>query len=73
MPIPTAQQAHLPACSPRVFFIRSVKQEDMNTHFTVISLTRFGIKPESAAPEADALSDRPSEPPCGMKIILAKL
>ena len=33
----------------------------MNTNFEVIGLTRLGIKPESTAPEADALTTRPSE------------
>ena len=27
----------------------------MNTNFKVIGLTRFGIKPKSTAPEADAV------------------
>ena len=31
----------------------------MNTNFKVICLTRLGIKSESAAPEADALTTRP--------------
>ena len=33
----------------------------MNTNFKVIDLTRFGIKPKSTTPEADALITRPSE------------
>ena len=33
----------------------------MNTNFKVIGLTRLGIKPESTAPEADALTTRPFE------------
>ena len=33
----------------------------MNTNFKVIGLTRLGIKLESVAPEADALTTRPSE------------
>ena len=33
----------------------------MNSSFKVIGLTRLGIKPECAAPEADALTTRPSE------------
>ena len=33
----------------------------MNINFKVIGLTRLGIKPESTAPEADALTTRPSE------------
>ena len=33
----------------------------MNTNVKVIGLTRLGIKPESTAPEADALTTRPSE------------
>ena len=33
----------------------------MNTNFKVIGLTRLGIKPESTAPEAEALITRPSK------------
>ena len=33
----------------------------MNTNFKAIGLTPLGFKPESAAPEVDALSTRPSE------------
>ena len=33
----------------------------MNKNFTVIDLTRLGIKPEYTAPEAYALTTRPSE------------
>ena len=33
----------------------------MNTNLKVIGLTRLGIKPESAAQEADALTTRPSK------------
>ena len=33
----------------------------MNTNFNVIGLTRLGIKPESSAPEADALTTPPYE------------
>ena len=33
----------------------------MNTNFKVIGLIRLGIKPKSTAPEADALTTRPSE------------
>ena len=33
----------------------------MNTNFKVIGLTLVGIKPESTAPEADALATRLSE------------
>ena len=36
----------------------SVKQEAVNASFKVIGLTRLGIKPESTAPEAEALSTR---------------
>ena len=32
----------------------------MNINFKVIGLTRLGVKPESIAPEADALSTQPS-------------
>ena len=33
----------------------------MNTYVKVIGLTRLGVKPESTAPEADALTTRLSE------------
>ena len=33
----------------------------MNANFKVIGLTRLGIKPKSTAPEANALTTRPSE------------
>ena len=33
----------------------------MNTNFEAIGLTLLGMKPESAAPEADVLNTRPSE------------
>ena len=33
----------------------------MNTNYKVIGLTRLGIEPKSTAPEADALTARPSE------------
>ena len=33
----------------------------MNSNFKVIGLTRLGIKPESTALEANALTTRPSE------------
>ena len=33
----------------------------MNTTFKVVGLTRFEIKTQSTAPEADALTTRPSE------------
>ena len=33
----------------------------MNNNFKDIGLTRLGIKPKSTAPEADALTTRPSE------------
>ena len=39
----------------------SVKKEAVNTNFKIIGLTRLGIKPKSTAPEADALTTRPSE------------
>ena len=35
--------------------------EAVNTNFKVIGLTRLGIKPKFTAPEADALTTRPSE------------
>ena len=36
--------------------------EAVNTKFKDIGLTRLENKPESTAPEADALATRPSEP-----------
>ena len=39
----------------------SVKQKAVNTNFKVIGLTRLGIKTQSTALEADALTTRPSE------------
>ena len=33
----------------------------MNTNFKMIGFTRLVIKPKSTAPEADALTSRPSE------------
>ena len=33
----------------------------MRTNFKVIGLTGFGMKPKSAAPEADAFTTRPFE------------
>ena len=33
----------------------------MNINFKIIGLTRLGIKPKSTAPEADAVTTRPSE------------
>ena len=36
-------------------------REAVNSNFKVIGLTRLGIKPESTAHEADALTTRPSE------------
>ena len=35
--------------------------EAVNTNFKVIGLIRLGIKPKSTAPDADALTTRPSE------------
>ena len=60
MPFPTAQQVNLPACSLHCPFMLSVK-EAVNTNFKIIGLTRLGIIPEYTAPEADALTTRPSE------------
>ena len=36
-------------------------REAVNSNFKAIGLTRLGIKPESTAQEADALTTRPSE------------
>ena len=49
-----------PMATPLSSMLR-VKQEAVNTNFKVISLTRIGMKPESAAPEADALTTWPSK------------
>ena len=35
--------------------------EAVNTNFKVIGLTRLRMKPESTAPETDALTTRPSD------------
>ena len=52
----------------------------MNTNFKVIGLTRLEIKSKSTAPEADALTTRPSEllycyivQPVGQKIEISKI
>ena len=39
----------------------------MNTNFKVIGLTQLGIEPKSTAPEANAVTARPSELPRGLK------
>ena len=52
-----AQQVYLPACSPHCL----INAASLNTSFSVIGLTRLGIKPESTAPEADAHTTWPSE------------
>ena len=54
MPLPTAQQVNLPACSPHCPF-------NAERQVKVIGLTRLGIKPESTAQETDALYHSPSE------------
>ena len=63
MPLPTAQQPNLPACSLHCPFNseRQASKEAVNTNFKVIGLTRLGIKLKSTAPEADALTTRPFE------------
>ena len=62
MPFPTAQLVNLPACSPHCpYNAERQAKKAMNTNFKVIDLNRLGIKPESAAPEADAFTPRPSE------------
>ena len=58
MSFPTAQ-ANLPACSPRGPF--NSERQAVNTNFRIIGLTRLGIRPVSAAPEADACTSRSSE------------
>ena len=61
MPFPTAQQVNLPACSPHCPAKAERQAGSCDCHFEVIGLTRFGIKPESTAPEADALTTRSFE------------
>ena len=62
MSFPTAQQVNLPACSSHCSFNAERQAgEAVNTNFKVIGLTRLGIKPKSIAPEANALTTRPSE------------
>ena len=58
MPLPTAEQAK--SRSPH-FPNRTSSRKAVNSNFKVIRLTRLGIRPESTAPEADALTTRPSE------------
>ena len=60
MPFPTTQQENLPACSPHCP-INASSREDVSSNFRVIGLTRLGIKPGSRAPEAYALTTRPSK------------
>ena len=52
------QQVNLPACSPLcpLNAERQAGIEVVNTNIKVIGLTRLGIKPETAAPEADVLA-----------------
>ena len=54
-------QVNLPACSQRPFNAERQAGEAVNTNFKFIGLTRLGIKTQSTALEADALSTRPSE------------
>ena len=58
MPFPTARQENLPACSRHCPFNAEHQTGKVNANFEVIGLTRLGIKPESTAPEADALLTR---------------
>ena len=52
----------LPACSSLCpFNAKRQNREAENTNFTAIGLTRLGIKPQSTAPEADALTARAPE------------
>ena len=41
--------------------VASKIREAVNANFTVIGLAQLGIKPESTAPEGDALTTQPSE------------
>ena len=55
-------QVTLPACSQRCpFNAERQAGEAVNSNFKVIGLTRLGIKTQSTALEADALTTRPSE------------
>ena len=55
-------QVNLPACSPHCpFNAERQAGEAVNTNYKVIGLTRLGIKTQSTALEADALTTRPSE------------
>ena len=57
-----APQVNLPACSPHCpFNAERQAGEAVNSNFKVIGLTRLGIKTQSTALEADALTTRPSE------------
>ena len=62
MPFLTAQQVNSPACSPHSpCNAERETGKAANTNFNVIGLIRLGIKLKSTAPEADALTTRPSE------------
>ena len=41
--------------------------EAVNINFTVINLTRLGMKTKSTAPEEDALTTRPSKCECNIR------
>ena len=60
MPFPMAQ-VNLPACSQRRFNVERQAGEAVNSNFKVNGLTRLGIKTQSTALEADALTTWPSE------------
>ena len=60
MPLPTAQQVNLPACSP--YYLFNAEREVVNTNFIVIEFTQLRIKPESTVPDAEyTVITRPSE------------
>ena len=61
MPFPMAQQVNLPACSPHCFFNAERQAEKLNNNVKVIGLTQLGIKTQSTALKADALTTWPSE------------
>ena len=55
-------QVNLAACSQRCpFNAERQAGEAVNSNFKVIGLTRLGIKTQSTALEADALTTRPSD------------
>ena len=69
MPSPTALQVKLPACSQHCS--SDAERQGVKSNFIVISLTRLGIKPESTAPQTDALYTRREHKTSALSAILA--